>query len=79
MADRYAPLLPFYPPVGLPQTSNPDKSELSYEADPNGDGKSVYNPPREGKSHHYDELYKGDQEGAGERAWWDFHVYHLVS
>lgn len=79
MTDRFAALRPYFPTLGSPQTSNPDKTELSYEASPDGDGKSVYNPPREGRSHHYDALYKGEQEGAGEKPWWDFHVYHLVS
>lgn len=79
MADRFATLQPYFPKLGPPQTSNPDKTELSYEPCPNGDGKSVYNPPREGRSHHYDALYKGEQDGVGEKPWWDFHVYHLVS
>lgn len=79
MTDRFAALRPYFPTLGSPQTSNPDKTELSPDPAPDGDGKSVYNPPRDGRSHHYDALYKGEQEGAGEKPWWDFHVYHLVS
>jgi len=73
------PLAPFYPDVGAPEPPSypvDGLEPLSYDADPNGDGKQVYNPPRpDGKrSPYYGALYDG--KGAkGSKQWWDFHVY----
>ncbi|KAL1409670.1 hypothetical protein Q8F55_003666 [Vanrija albida] len=74
------PLTPFYPKYAKPSVSYPtDNLEpLSYEADPNGSGKTVYNPPRPDgkKSPHYDAVWDGEG-GKLSKPWWDFHIYHL--
>lgn len=77
------PLAPYYPDVGAPSAPSypvDGLEPLSYELDPNGDGKTVYNPPRpDGKrSPHYDALYN-DNNAQGSKAWWDFHVYQYAS
>lgn len=69
----------YYPSVGEPSAPSysVDKLEpLSYEIDPKGDGKQVYNPPRpDGKrSPYYDALYS-EQGAEGSKSWWDFHIY----
>lgn len=70
------PLASYLPTIPPPTTSNTAEGlePLSYEVDPNSDGKAVYNPPREGKSPYYDTLwYKG-----GGKTWVDIHIYHQV-
>jgi hypothetical protein len=71
--------VPFYPDVGSPSAptyATADLEPLSYELDPKGDGKAVYNPPRpDGKpSPYYEKLYNA-KDAKGSKEWWDFHVY----
>lgn len=76
------PLAPFYPSLGAPTISYPTEGlePLSYELDPDGDGKQVRNHPRpDGKfSSSYDTLWHGDG-GENSKPWADFHIYHQVS
>lgn len=81
MSGAFAAILPYFPDVGEPAPpsySTEGLEPLSYELDPNGTGKSVYNPPRpDGKrSEHYDKLYQAREEDGG-KPWWDLHIYHV--
>ncbi|CAK9783541.1 hypothetical protein CC85DRAFT_265328 [Cutaneotrichosporon oleaginosum] len=73
-------LLPFYPDIGAPSAtySTAGLEPLSYELDPNGDGKSVKNHPRPDGvlSPFYEKIWHGDDGNANSKAWVDFHIYH---
>lgn len=80
--SRLETYLPYFPDIGAPAAPTyPTEGlePLSYELDPNGGGKSVFNPPRPDskRSPHYDTLW--DNNGAANsKPWFDFHIYHKV-